>query len=44
MKMKTQVQKPLGCSKGSPKREIYCTTGLPREQEKSQIPNTLGVT
>ena len=31
MKMKTCFSKPLGCSKGSPKREVHSNTGLPQE-------------
>ena len=38
MKMKTGKSKPLGCSKGSPKRKIHCNPGL--SQEVRKIPNT----
>ena len=31
MKLKTCFSKPLGCSKGSPKREVHSNTGLPQE-------------
>ena len=31
MKMKTCFSKPLGSSKGSPKREVHSNTGLPQE-------------
>ena len=39
MKMKTQQSKPLGCSKGSPKRKIHCNPAYLKKQEKSQIQN-----
>ena len=29
----------MGCSKSSPKKEVYSITGLPQKQEKSQINN-----
>ena len=32
--MKTSSLKPLGCSKGGPKRKGYCNTGLPQEARK----------
>ena len=35
MKMKTCFSKPLGCSKGSPMREVYNNTGLPQKQDVS---------
>ena len=36
--MKTYLSKPLGCSKGSPKREVHSNTGLLQETRK--ISNT----
>ena len=35
MKMKTCFSKPLGCSKGSPMREVHSNTGLPQKQDVS---------
>ena len=35
MKMKTFFSKPLGCTKGSPKREVHSNTGLPQETKVS---------
>ena len=32
--MKTQWPKPMGCSKGSSKREVYSNTMLPQETRK----------
>ena len=34
MKMKTQMTKPMGCSKNSSKREVYSDTSLPQEMGK----------
>ena len=36
MKVKTFFSKPLGCSKGSPKREVDSNTGLPQETRSLQ--------
>ena len=36
MKMKTCFSKPLGCSKGSRKREVHSNTGLPQEKRSLQ--------
>ena len=35
MTMKTQQLKPLGCSKSSPKREVYSNKILPQEIRKT---------
>ena len=35
MKMKTCFSKPLGCSKGSPMRNVHSNTDLPKKQEVS---------
>ncbi len=34
MKMKKDSPKPLGCSKGSSRRDVYCNTGPPQEARK----------
>ena len=34
MTMKTGNSKPMGCSKSSPKREVYSSTILPQETRK----------
>ena len=34
MKMKASCPKPLGCSKGSPMREVYSSTSLSKETRK----------
>ena len=31
----TTIQKPMGCSKSSSKREVYSNTSLPQETRKS---------
>ena len=38
MKMKHNCSKPLKCSKGSPKREVYSNTGF--SQETRKVSNT----
>ena len=37
MKMRTEQSKTFGCSKGSPKRDVYCNSGL--SQEARKVPN-----
>ena len=37
MKMNSQQSKPLGHSKGSPEREVYSDTGLPKKIKTAQI-------
>ena len=39
MAMKTQLPKPLGCSKSSPKWEIHSNSILPQATRKTQINN-----
>ena len=39
MKMKTCFSKPLGCSKGSPKREIHSNTALKKQEVSNTQPN-----
>ena len=34
MKMKTYLSKPLGCIKGSLKKELHSNTGLPQDARK----------
>ena len=38
MKMKTQLSKPLGCSKGGPKREVHSNTSP--SQKLREVSNT----
>ena len=38
-KWKHSGSKPLGCSKGSPKKEVYSNTSLSQEKRSSQIHN-----
>ena len=39
MTMKTQQLKTYGCSKSSPKREVYSNTILPQETRKTSNSN-----
>ena len=39
MKMKICFSKPLGCSKGSPKREVHSNTGLTKQEVSNTQPN-----